>query len=126
VSTITPLLNRLPLREGLAAQGLDFALVDTSDSEAPDHLAKKRRIADSTVGEMTQAKLDAQLPIAPSTTGVWDPDSADAASPVATVRRLGDGASAAFQRGEGIPAPARLCHLGLAHPHRRQESVAPC
>ena len=72
--------------EGLAAQGLDFALVDTSDSEAlTTWLQAENRGFHG--GRMTQAKLDAQLPhIAHRrTTGVWDPDSADAASPVATV-----------------------------------------
>ena len=72
--------------EGLAAQGLDFALVDTSDREAlTTWLQAESRGFHG--GRMTQAKLDAQIPhIAHRrTTGVWDPDSADAASPVATV-----------------------------------------
>jgi predicted acetyltransferase len=72
--------------ERLAAQGLDFALVDTSDREAlTTWLQVENRGFHG--GRLSQAKLDAQLPhIAHRrTAGVWDPDSADAASPVATV-----------------------------------------
>jgi predicted acetyltransferase len=72
--------------ERLAAQGLDFALVDTSDRDAlTSWLQAENR---GFHGErMSQAKLDVQLShIAHRrTTGVWDPDAADAASPVATV-----------------------------------------
>lgn len=72
--------------EGLAAQGLDFTLVDTSDSEAlTAWLQAENRGFHG--GRMTKAKLDALLPHVAHrrTTGVWDPDSPDAASPVATV-----------------------------------------
>ena len=72
--------------ERLAAQGLDFALVDTADSEALTFwLQAENRGFHG--GRLPQAKLDVQLPhIAHRrTTGVWDPDAADAASPVATV-----------------------------------------
>jgi len=72
--------------ERLAAQGLDFALVDTSDREAlTTWLQVENRGFHG--GRMSQAKLDAQLPhIAHRrTAGVWDPDSVDPASPVATL-----------------------------------------
>ncbi|MHC5796354.1 GNAT family N-acetyltransferase [Lacisediminihabitans sp. FW035] len=72
--------------ERLAAQGLDFALVDTADTAAlTDWLQAENRGFHG--GRMPQAKLDVQLPhIAHRrTTGVWDPDAADAGSPVATV-----------------------------------------
>jgi predicted acetyltransferase len=72
--------------ERLAAQGLEFALVDTSDREAlTAWLQVENRGFHG--ARLSQAKLDAQLPHVAHrrTTGVWDPDSADAASPVATV-----------------------------------------
>lgn len=72
--------------ERLAAQGLDLALVDTGDSAALTMwLQAENRGFHG--GRMTKAKLDVQLPhIAHRrTTGVWDPDAADAISPVATV-----------------------------------------
>jgi predicted acetyltransferase len=72
--------------EHLAAQGLDLALVDTSDSEAlTTWLQAENRGFHG--ARLPQSKLEVQLPhIAHRrTTGVWDPDSADAASPVATV-----------------------------------------
>jgi predicted acetyltransferase len=72
--------------ERLAAQGLDFSLVDTADREAlTTWVQAENRGFHGT--RMSQEKLDVQLPhIAHHrTTGVWDPDAADAASPVATV-----------------------------------------
>ena len=72
--------------ERLAAQGLGFALVDTANSEAlTSWLQAENRGFHG--GRLSQAKLDVQLPhIAHRrTTGVWDPDAADALSPVATV-----------------------------------------
>ena len=72
--------------ERLAAQGLDFALVDTADRAAlATWLQAENRGFHG--GRMPQEKLDRQVPrIAHRrTTGVWDPDAVDAASPVATV-----------------------------------------
>ncbi|CAN5521340.1 GNAT family N-acetyltransferase [soil metagenome] len=72
--------------ERLAAQGLDFALVDTADTAAlTTWLQAENRGFHG--GRMPQEKLDAQLPHITHrrTTGVWDPDAADAESPVATV-----------------------------------------
>jgi predicted acetyltransferase len=72
--------------ERLAAQGLDFALVDTADTAALiTWLQAENRGFHG--GRMPQAKLDVQLPHLAHrrTTGVWDPDAADAESPVATV-----------------------------------------
>ena len=72
--------------ERLAAQGLEFALVDTADSEAlTSWLQAENRGFHG--GRLPQAKLDAQLSHVAHrrTTGVWDPDAPDAASPVATV-----------------------------------------
>ena len=72
--------------ERLASQGLDFALVDTSDADAlTAWLQAENRGFHG--GRMLQSTLDAQLPLVAHrrTTGVWDPDSADAPSPVATV-----------------------------------------
>ena len=72
--------------ERLAAQGLDFSLVDTTDVTAlTTWLQVENRGFHG--GRLPQSKLDAQLPHVAHrrTTGVWDRDSADADSPVATV-----------------------------------------
>ncbi|MES2092595.1 MAG: GNAT family N-acetyltransferase [Actinomycetota bacterium] len=72
--------------ERLAAKGLDLALVDTTDVTAfTAWLQAENRGFHG--GRMPQSKLDRQLPLIAHrrTTGVWDPDSPDAASPVATV-----------------------------------------
>jgi predicted acetyltransferase len=72
--------------ERLAAQGLDLALVDTSDNAAlAAWLQAENR---GFYGDrMAQEKIDRQVPLIAHrrTTGVWDQDAADTASPVATV-----------------------------------------
>lgn len=72
--------------ERLAAQGLDLALVDSADIAVLSTWlqAENRGFHGS---RMSQEKLDRQVPrIAHRrTTGVWDPDAADASSPIATV-----------------------------------------
>ncbi len=72
--------------ERLAAKGLALALVDTSDVTAfSAWLQVENRGFHG--GRLPQPKLDSQLPLIAHrrTTGVWDPESADPASPVATV-----------------------------------------